>query len=293
MQLLLVELGAEFRMSAARPADLTLAQPLRAGSFIVTLFGDVVAPRGGDVWIGNIIEFCAPFGISETLIRTAMSRLVAAGQLTGVRKGRRSFYRLTEAARHEYAEAANIIFSPASATEWQLVFSPRGQMGLPRHLDFVALNDSFALGPSDGCVPDECCTLAGQFTGGAEALYQMARTVWALDVLEQDCARFLGLAARIRELGPLPGDQALEARVLLVHAFRQIALRDPRLPVAVFPPDWAGFRARQSFARVYLDLSLSADSHVAENFAGANGPLRDLSQDGIGRYRALQESAAG
>lgn len=279
-------------ISVARPADLSLAQPLRAGSFIVTLFGDVVAPRGGDVWIGNIIAFCAPFGISETLIRTAMSRLVAAGQLIGVRKGRRSFYRLTEAARHEYSDAAKIIFSSPAATNFMLVFSANAQVKTAIGPEFIALNDSFALGPADERIPDGYCALRGPFTGNADALYQMARSVWALDALEQECERFLALAGRINEFGPLSGEQALEARVLLVHAFRQIALRDPRLPVAVFPPDWVGFQARRCFAQTYLDLSQRADSHVAENFIGANGALRDLSQDGAARYNALQASAA-
>lgn len=52
--------------------------PLRAASFIVTIYGDVVEPRGGAIWIGNLIEICAGVGISETLVRTAVSRLVAA-----------------------------------------------------------------------------------------------------------------------------------------------------------------------------------------------------------------------
>ncbi|PII39244.1 hypothetical protein T190_08555, partial [Sinorhizobium meliloti CCBAU 01290] len=86
--------------------------PLRAASFIVTIYGDVVEPRGGAIWIGNLIEICAGVGISETLVRTAVSRLVAAGQLAGEREGRRSFYRLTDAARAEFAAAARVIFGP-------------------------------------------------------------------------------------------------------------------------------------------------------------------------------------
>ena len=68
--------------------------PLKAAGFIVTIYGDVVEPRGGVAWTGNLIETCAAVGISETLVRTAVSRLVAAGQLSGEREGRRSFYRL-------------------------------------------------------------------------------------------------------------------------------------------------------------------------------------------------------
>ena len=55
--------------------------PPRAAAFIVTIYGDVVEPRGGATWIGNLIEICAAVGISETLVRTAVSRLVSAGQL--------------------------------------------------------------------------------------------------------------------------------------------------------------------------------------------------------------------
>ncbi|TXI06996.1 MAG: PaaX family transcriptional regulator, partial [Rhizobium sp.] len=68
--------------------------PIKAASFIVTIYGDVVEPRGGVVWIGNLIEACKCVGITETLVRTAVSRLVTAGQLVGEREGRRSYYRL-------------------------------------------------------------------------------------------------------------------------------------------------------------------------------------------------------
>ena len=30
-------------------------RPLRAGAFIVTLYGDAVVPRGGSLWVGNVI----------------------------------------------------------------------------------------------------------------------------------------------------------------------------------------------------------------------------------------------
>ena len=51
---------------------------LRSASFIVTLYGDVAVPRGGVLWTGTLIEICARVGISESLVRTAVSRLVTA-----------------------------------------------------------------------------------------------------------------------------------------------------------------------------------------------------------------------
>ncbi len=60
---------------------------LRAASFIVTLYGDVVEPRGGLLWMGTLVEVCALVGISETRVRTAVSRLVAAGPARGDARG--------------------------------------------------------------------------------------------------------------------------------------------------------------------------------------------------------------
>lgn len=74
-------------MNALVSRILSSAQP-RASSFIVTIYGDVVEPRGNVLWMGTLIECCARHGISESLVRTAVSRLVAAGRLEGERIGR-------------------------------------------------------------------------------------------------------------------------------------------------------------------------------------------------------------
>jgi phenylacetic acid degradation operon negative regulatory protein len=283
--------GAGIVMSAATLSELTLSQPIRAGSFIVTVFGDVIEPRGGEVWIGNLIEFCAPFGISETLIRTAVSRLVSAQQLIGLRKGRRSFYRLTDAARAEYRQAAHIIYSQPDAREWRLLFFARGsssgqieQLGLH---GYVPLNDRFALGPARGAIPESAIALTASAVGAQVDLQKLGTTLWGLDTLREDYEGFLRLAYQIREMCDLSPPDALHARVLLVHAFRQIILRDPRLPCAALPPDWAGQRARRVFAQLYLDLSDAADSHVEANFHSSDGALEG---DSASRYALLRHS---
>ena len=46
----------------------------RAASFIVTIYGDVVEPRGGTLAMATLIDSCARHGISESLVRTAVSR---------------------------------------------------------------------------------------------------------------------------------------------------------------------------------------------------------------------------
>jgi phenylacetic acid degradation operon negative regulatory protein len=69
---------------------------MRAGSLITTVFGDSIAPRGGTLWLGSLINTMADFGISERLVRTSVFRLVKDGWLQSRQIGRRSYYSLTD-----------------------------------------------------------------------------------------------------------------------------------------------------------------------------------------------------
>ena len=73
------------------------ADPPRAKSLIVTVWGDALAPHGGAVWLAGLIRLLAPFGINERLARTSVFRLTRDGWLEAEAHGRRSRYRLTAA----------------------------------------------------------------------------------------------------------------------------------------------------------------------------------------------------
>ena len=97
----------------------------RAPAFIVTLYGDAIEPRGGTLWMGDLVSCCAEQGISESLVRTAVSRLVAAGKLLGERIGRKSFYRLTDQAQAEFRSASKVLYTPPPmARGWLLALKP-------------------------------------------------------------------------------------------------------------------------------------------------------------------------
>ena len=70
-------------------------RPLRAGSLIVTIFGDSIVPRGGAIALGSLIRLGAPFGLNERLIRTSTARLAHEGWVEARRVGKRSEYRLS------------------------------------------------------------------------------------------------------------------------------------------------------------------------------------------------------
>ena len=276
-------------------SDIAASQPVRAAGFIVTLYGDAVVPRGGDVWIGTIIEVCAGVGISETLVRTAVSRLVSDGQLEGVRLGRRSYYRLTEGARDEFADAARLIYGPPDPVDWRFVFLPeQGAEARIQQLErqgYARLRPQMAVGPARGVVPDGVFAFDGPARGEQALLPEFAAHLWDLAPHARAYGNIVSRFTPVLTAAEgLTDAEALGLRLLLVHAWRLALLRDPRLPVAALPADWPGHAARDLFARLYLRLSSAAESQISARFQGANGPL--LAADDVLRSRlaGLQRS---
>lgn len=263
-------------------SDLMGPTPPKAASFIVTIYGDVVEPRGGVLWMGNLIEVCGHFGISESLVRTAVSRLVSAGQLVGEREGRRSYYRLTKEARSEYLEAARVLFGPAPQTNgFRFLFNlPEDKEKQAQDLGFVSIGQDGWIGPDRGMTEGTVSDAVG-FTARPEqnspALHHFLAEKWDLksyaDQYEGFIGRFQPLGTSIDGELKLEGANALHLRLAMVHAFRAILLKDPRLPAEFLPDDWAGERAYQLFGKLYRFLSEAADPHIGRVFEDGNGNL--------------------
>src|SRR5579872_2743323 len=102
-------------------------KPLRAGSLLVTLFGDAILPRGGTVTLGSLIKLAAPFGINERLVRTAAARLVHEGWLKARRFRKLSEYHLSADGRERFLEATSRIYGAPESTwsgRWTLAVLP-------------------------------------------------------------------------------------------------------------------------------------------------------------------------
>lgn len=268
-------------------------RPLGAGSFIVTLYGDAIVPRGGLVWLGNVIAVCAEVGISETLVRTAVSRLVAAGHLQGLRDGRRSFYRLTEESRRAFDAAAEVIYAGPKAPKddrWSLLILPPGGVGEAERrrlarAGYGVLAAGLALragDPQPTNLPKGALQFDASLLGSAngEALTAMAVEAWPLKDLaaryQAFCQRFAPLVEALRSAGPtrLPASLALAVRLLLVHDYRHVVLDDPALPHSLLPQDWQGPEAQRLFAFLYQSLDAQAERAIEADFVDALGALR-------------------
>ncbi len=240
---------------------------LRSASFIVTIYGDVVVPRGGVLWTGTLIELCSRVGISESLVRTAVSRLVTANRLTGERAGRRSYYRLDASARQEFDRAAALLYArDAPAQGWQILHAPGLTEDRARHLRLGHLGGQVFIRPDRGEPPPADAVLfrAADPLLPADALPADIAGYWDLTGLQ---LRYLDMLARFggveRAVGRISDETALIVRLLLVEVYRHVLLRDPRLPVQVLPADWHGHAARDLFRRLYVALTPAAERHIA------------------------------
>ncbi|TWC77227.1 PaaX family transcriptional regulator [Rhizobium sp. SJZ105] len=255
---------------------------LRAASFIVTIYGDVVEPRGGAIWVGNLIEACAEVGISETLVRTAVSRLMAAGQLTGEREGRRSYYRLTETAQADFAAAARLLFGPSDPPQWRFVYlggrALEADTKLLEHAGYTRLGPHLLMGArSHQQLSEGSIVFTADAVGANFGLRELAAEYWdlskyakAYDDFLQRFRRFSDLIEAGEKLSPI---EHLAARLILVHQYRIIVLHDPQLPASALPADWPHTEVRRLFATLYIRLSAQADDFVARRFLTSAGPL--------------------
>ncbi len=245
-------------------------RPQRTWSVIVTLFGDAVAPRGGSVWLGTLLEVCAAMGVDAGAVRTAMSRLVADGWTERQRAGRNSYYRLAERGRDTFAAASTRIYAagpPAWDGRFHLLLSPDRAVaeaaGYGQALPglFVATHAAAATGLALWATPEP---------GTARAL---AAAAWPLDRLAASFSRFADTFAPLAGWAGGSGLDALVARTLLIHEYRRIVLHAPDLPAAMLPPAWPGDAARSVAATAYAALLTPSEAWLDAHAQALGGPL--------------------
>ncbi|MEP1934579.1 MAG: PaaX family transcriptional regulator C-terminal domain-containing protein [Roseibium sp.] len=254
--------------------------PPKAAQLIVTIYGDIVEPRGGVLWMGDLITLCAGFGVNESLVRTAVSRLVTRKQLNGERAGRRSFYGLTASARREFHSAAELFFGPADS-DCALIFlhqdNETAQEDLLRQ-GFAGVGGNMFVGSDRpgrklSGTRFEVSGNAGQ--DGARGRQTFFEKTFQLETLAAQYDTFIRRFEPLEsiQLSGISGEMALTLRLALVHSYRAIRFIDPRLPVSVLAEDWPGTAARNLFADTYGHLSELVDSFIGDHLHGRDGPL--------------------
>ncbi len=264
---------------------------IRVWSMVITLFGDAIIPRGGELWLGSLLDLMARLGVEASAVRAAMSRLTADGWLIRERVGRKSFYRLAPTGEMEFEAAAAKIYGPKRAQwsgEWTIIVlaTEAGDARDARRAQLRA--DGYgSLGPTVFIRPDnpanraDLPVLPGDlvFHSSLDALsdpQNLLAQAWQLDKVEKHYDRFVEafqpLEQRLNggfELDPV---SAMAARSLLIHQFRRLALRDPLFPLELTPAGWNADAARRLASSLYAILAVSSEQWL-DGCRGSSGAV--------------------
>ncbi|HEX5958479.1 MAG TPA: phenylacetic acid degradation operon negative regulatory protein PaaX, partial [Hyphomicrobiaceae bacterium] len=268
-------------------------RPMRAGSLIVTIYGDAIVPRGGSLWLGSLLDMMAGFGVEPGLVRTAISRLVADGWFERTRIGKQSYYRLSAARAFELEAATSRIYrgaEPAWSGEFEVAILTTGDTAERAARRERMLREGYGqaaanvmVRPKAGATSDSPASLVSdavamvthpQSAENARALAQACWQLNALDAAYRDFLKAFGPVADEIEAGARLADaQAFQLRTLLIHDWRRIVLRDPLLPRAMLPEDWPGFRALAVVAGIYRRALAGAERWLDGHAVNEDGPL--------------------
>jgi phenylacetic acid degradation operon negative regulatory protein len=270
-------------------------RPLRAGSLIVTIFGDSLMPRGGAIALGSLITLARPFRLNERLVRTATARLAQEGWLTARRAGKRSEYRLSEEGRERFAEATERIYgSPATqgSGRWTLIVLPTmpapqrrrvrqelgwqgfGELanGIFAHPQLPARALAWQIRAAN--LPERALVFEADLTSPS-APARLIELGWDLEDLGQRYHRFAQRFERVHAALAGSPDPAVgfTVRTLLIHEYRRLHLRDPLLPPALLPSRWPGFKAAELCRSIYARVFAASETHLAAVAAPLDGAL--------------------
>ncbi len=296
----------------------------RAKSLLVTVWGDAIAPHGAGIWLGSLIRLVAPLGLNERLVRTSVLRLTREGWFTVAREGRRSYYGLTEFGHKALvADPPRRIYAAAPTPwdgSWRLILTGLGgdaridretRLHLRRELTWLGFG-AVAPGVFAHPSPDraavervlvklgaagrvELMTATSDNIGNVRAR-DLLQSCWDLDALRAAYRRFIErfrpVWQALEKAPEADAETCFVLRVLLIHEYRRIILRDPELPAELLSPDWEGGSARVLCRNLYRRVAAAAERHVTSVLETADGPLPEPRPYYFQRFGGLGEAEA-
>lgn len=258
----------------ADDADSALGlRPLTARSVLVSMLLGTHPPR---LPVRVLIAATDLFGISQGAARTALSRMVAAGEVVGDN----GWYELRgglvdrqqgqdvgrTATRHQWDGSWRVLIAPAAGRSASERVADRSALGEARYAQLRdglwARPDNLDLGPGTVDLPGEAWV-------GAALRFDQEPSVtdlWPVDEWQRQAD---GLRAVLASLAPAVerGEQAVLARGFVVAAgVLRLFRSDPLLPDELLPDGWPGTELRTEYDRfdaAYRRLLEAFFAHVA------------------------------
>lgn len=270
----------------ARIVEQLKREPSRTGSIVITVFGDAIVPRGGSVWLGTLLAFFETIDIDSGVVRTAMSRLASDGWLERNKVGRNSFYRLAKTGRQTFDAATKHIYDP-QPSDWTgrfelLLIGNGGDRDASRealkNAGFGSPLPGVWVAPSGVPIPEEAASaIRLEVSAEDDSGRRLLSESWPLDrtaiAYQEFMKTFEPLRGWVRRREKLSDVDAFTARILLIHHYRRVVLRDPLLPGALLPADWPGLSARRLCGEIYRGVLPASEQWLERNGSNEAGQL--------------------
>src|SRR3954454_9520251 len=261
-------------------------EPSRTGSIVITVFGDAIVPRGGSVWLGTLLEFFTALDIDSSVVRTAMSRLTADGWFERNKVGRNSFYRLVQSGRQTFDIATKHIYG-APVSDWtgrfELLLIGNGSdrdaaREALKNAGFGSPLPGVWVAPSGVPIPEEAAgAIRLEVSAEDDSGRRLLSESWPLHRTADAYLKFMKtfdpLRAWVGRRDRMSEIDAFTARILLIHHYRRVVLRDPLLPTALLPGDWPGGAARELCGDIYRGLLFPSEQWLDSHAINETGPL--------------------
>jgi phenylacetic acid degradation operon negative regulatory protein len=258
---------------------------------MLTLYGDYVLHRGGEIGIGTLVRLLSNFGLSEQAIRSAVSRMCRSGFLTAKRANRKSFYSLTNEGHNLLTEGAQRIFRRKDSRwdgNWNMVtYSIPETMRQARDrlrlelgwLGYGALGEATWISPYDRArevknllrrlnIEEYVNIFNAQHQGGTDPRKIVSRC-WDLDKIHQKYDDFLAEyrpkleehLKRSQSGETIKPSECFVARFNLIHEYRKLPFYDPDLPLELLPGNWLRPQAAALFDEYHSLLTDKANEY--------------------------------
>jgi phenylacetic acid degradation operon negative regulatory protein len=256
---------------------------MQARSALFDLYGDHLRVHGGRAPVAALVRMLAPLDIGAPAVRTAVSRMVRQDWLSPTRLVTGPGYVITPRAVRRLDEAASRIYR-TNIPEWDDSFDliiadpsmPRndrlrianslaylgyGRIGDGTWLAARPSPEADAVIAESGLIFDR---FAAHHSGRPKDAAALVSRAWDLAAIGRQYREFVHELRPVVDGVDADGDVrvAFTARFHLVHAWRTFLFRDPGLPAALLPANWAGTKAAEFFDRHESRLRPAADRFV-------------------------------
>jgi phenylacetic acid degradation operon negative regulatory protein len=270
-----------------------IAQNERPARLLLMLLGDYFWGCTEYLPSSALVAMLSEFGISDGAARSALARLVHRDLLVPLKRGRQTFYGLSDRTAHVFNDAAHRIYLFGKRMDawdglWSLVaFSiPENNRKLRyilrdrlRWLGFAPFYDGLWISPRNcldeaaSCLSElsiSTVTLFRAYIGEGTSDAGLPQRAWNLESFSDQYHKFIADMQIIQERiqrGCFSRSEALIVRTQMLGIWRDFLTLDPDLPDEFLPPDWPRAQAQTLFSAIYDELGPLAQQHIQQIIA--------------------------